>query len=67
MSRFLGETTSLVAMREDTMTKKVAVVRNAKTGSVTVRVPKSASTGKFVVESKPDRTIQVRASANKAS
>lgn len=49
------------------MTKKVAVVRNAKTGSVTVRVPKSASTGKFVVESKPDRTIQVRASANKAS
>ena len=48
-------------------TKKVAVARNAKTGSYTVRVPKSASTGKFVTESKATGRIEVRSTATKTS
>lgn len=40
-------------------TKKVAATRNAKTGSYTVRVPKSAKTGKFVSNVKQSGRIQV--------
>jgi len=47
--------------------KKVTAARNAKTGSYTVRVPKSASTGKFVSESKAKGRIEVRGSAAKTS
>lgn len=48
-------------------TKKVAATRNAKTGSYTVRVPKSASTGKFVTESKTQGRIEVQAQTKRAS
>lgn len=47
-------------------TKRTAVTRNAKTGSYTIHVTKSASTGKFVSESKPTGRIEVRAAAKKA-
>lgn len=40
-------------------TKKVAATRNAKTGSYTVRVAKSASSGRFVSESRKPGRIQV--------
>lgn len=40
-------------------TKKVAATRNAKTGSYTVRVPKSARTGKFISNAKQSGRINV--------
>lgn len=40
-------------------TKKVAATRNAKTGSYTVRVPKSATTGKFVSNGKQSGQIKL--------
>jgi len=46
---------------------KVPVVRNAKTGSVTVRVPKNPMTGTFVSESKSTGRIIVSASTKKSS
>lgn len=48
-------------------TKKPAVTRSTKTGSYTVRVAKSASTGTFVSESKATGRIEVRASGKKVS
>lgn len=39
--------------------KKVETARNAKTGSYTVRVPKSASSGKFVSETRTGGRIQI--------
>lgn len=48
-------------------TKKTAATRNAKTGSYTVRVAKSASTGKFVSESNTTGRIEVRTSVKRAS
>ena len=48
-------------------TKKAAVTRSAKTGSYTVRVAKSASTGTFVSEPKTDGRIEVRGTAKKIS
>jgi|ThiBio_inoc_plan_1041526.scaffolds.fasta_scaffold00964_23 hypothetical protein len=47
--------------------KKSTAARNAKTGSYTVHVPKSAATGKFVSESSATGRIVVRGSAKKAS
>lgn len=47
--------------------KKGTATRSARTGSYTVRIPKSASTGKFVAESKPTGRIEVRGSASKTS
>ena len=49
------------------MAKNTAVTRSARTGSYTVRVAKSASTGKFVSGSKTTGRIEVRGSAKKAS
>lgn len=48
-------------------TTKISATRNAKTGSYTVRVPKSASTGKFVSESKVTGRIKVPNSVKKVS
>lgn len=47
--------------------KKVAATPNAKTGSYTIRVPKSARTGKFSSESKRVGRIQVGTNPKKAS
>lgn len=47
--------------------KKIAATRNEKTGSYTVHVPKSATTGKFVSESGAKGSIVVRGSAKKDS
>jgi hypothetical protein len=47
--------------------KKTTVTRNAKTGSYTVHVAKSATTGTFVTESKVTGRIEVRSSIKKAS
>jgi len=41
-------------------TKKVAAQRSARTGSYTVRVPKSATTGKFVAVPKKQGKIVVQ-------
>lgn len=45
----------------------VPVIRNAKTGSVTVRVPKNPMKGTFDLDSKPTGRIVVSASAKKTS
>ncbi|WP_417233737.1 hypothetical protein [Arthrobacter sp.] len=47
-------------------TKKVAAVRNAKTGSYTVYVQKSASSGKFVSQTVKPGRIEVRLPSKKA-
>ena len=47
--------------------KNTAVTRNSTTGSYTVRVTKSASTGQFASGSKPTGRIVVRESGKKAS
>lgn len=47
--------------------KKITATRNAKTGSYTVHVSKSATTGTFVNESKVTGRIEVRSSVKKAS
>ena len=47
--------------------KKGTATRSARTGSYTVRVLKSASTGKFVSESKVKGRIEARRSAAKTS
>lgn len=49
-------------------TNQIAAVRNAKTGSYTVRVPKSARTGRFVApKAKPQGRIEVQTSRQKTS
>lgn len=46
---------------------KVPVIRNAKTGSVTVHVPKNPMTGTFDSTHKPTGRIVVSASTKKSS
>lgn len=48
-------------------TKKAAAKRSATTGSYTVRVAKSATTGKFVSGSKSVGRIEVRGAGKKPS
>ncbi|GAA1355266.1 hypothetical protein GCM10009596_02240 [Arthrobacter rhombi] len=47
--------------------KSVAATRNAKTGSYTVRVQKSATSGKFVAQSVKPGRIEIQAQAKKSS
>lgn len=48
------------------VTKKVTATRNASTGSYTVRVAKSAITGRFVSETKKSGQIKVSKPAKQA-
>lgn len=53
---------------EERMTaKRVAATRNPRTGSYTVRVPKSATTGKFVSEAKTQGRIEVKGQTKRTS
>ena len=47
--------------------KTKVATRNAKTGSITMRVPKSATTGTFVVKSAVRGRIELRPAVKKAS